>query len=389
MQCQSSVNVASAGLRVAPGSNLPEEKGGSRSPSRRRRENTGPEADTVPQREGRSTSKPLPKKPQSSNLETPTEDKVNELGDLRFPSPLGFHRRVPSQKDWSSCLDAVLGELMTSTQSPAASPKRRRAAARSDSIPQLPPHTQDSGYLPSGMAMEEKLCRGRAAVDSVSPQKERPQGATSRQQMVSAKALLTAQPEAVFSGPSPPLPAGHSRFSSNSKGRIDLAATLRLEDMDDEAGAGAPKTSGDSPCGWQPPVGFRNPQDGRSMLPGHQRQGGLAFSSHQHLASTIRLEDLEDARSGLSSRASLRGDAWHGVATGAAASCPRSPGMQQSSSSPLLHGGSARPVVGPHPSLRPGTSSGASLRLAGNQLAGGRAHGAQLCVPDFGRPALF
>ena len=63
------------------------------------------------------------------------------------------------------------------------------------------------------------------------------------------------------------------------------------------------------------------------MLPGHQRQGGLPFSSglrcirdascrcgaaeevsdmndqyacqgHQHLASTIRLEDVEDARSG-------------------------------------------------------------------------------------------
>ena len=58
-------------------------------------------------------------------------------------------------------------------RSPAASPKRRRAPARSDSIPQLPPHVQawlwndshvssdlteqvckDSGYLPSGMAME-------------------------------------------------------------------------------------------------------------------------------------------------------------------------------------------------------------------------------------------
>eukprot|EP00439_Symbiodinium_sp_Y106_P030494 s5397_g3.t1 len=390
VQCQSGVSIASADLRVAPGSKLPEEKGGSCSPARRgRRQNTGPEADTVAlQREGRSTSKPFPKKPQSSDLETQPEDKVDELGDLRFPSPLGFHRRAPSQKDWSSSLDAVLGELLTSTQSPAASPKRRRAPARSDSIPQLPPHVQDSGYLPSGMAMEEKLCRGRAAVDSVSPQKERPQGAASRQQMVSAKALLMGQPEAVFSGPSAPLPAGQSRFSSNLKGRIDLAATLRLEDMDDEAGSGAPKTRGDSPCGWQPPVGFRNAQDGRSMLPGHQRQGGLPFSSHQHLASTIRLEDVEDARSGLSSRASLRGDAWHGG--GAAASCPRSPGMQQSTSSPLLHAGStARPVGGLHPSLRPGTSSGASLRLAGNQLAGGRAHGTQLCVPDFGRPALF
>ncbi|CAE7860132.1 ODA11 [Symbiodinium microadriaticum] len=367
VQCQSSVNVASAGLRVAPGSNLPEEKGGSRSPSRRRRENTGPEADTVPQREGRSTSKPLPKKPQSSNLETPTEDKVNEPLAETFRRLKGWaicdflrhwafidvcHHRRRRDRDVGSCtcfqdctmlegLELLLGcsagranDIYTATDSAvsctaetpdrAVSSKCNRmqerdkvagglakeapssgkerldstAAAAYTGVALERFSQTDSGYLPSGMAMEEKLCRGRAAVDSVSPQKERPQGATSRQQMVSAKALLTAQPEAVFSGPSPPLPAGHSRFSSNSKGRIDLAATLRLEDMDDEAGAGAPKTSGDSPCGWQPPVGFRNPQDGRSMLPGHQRQGGLAFSSHQHLASTIRLEDLEDARSG-------------------------------------------------------------------------------------------
>ncbi|CAE7926617.1 ODA11 [Symbiodinium sp. KB8] len=259
--------------------------------------------------EEREHRKPLPKKPQSSNLETPTEDKVNEplaetfrrLKGLELllgcsagrandiytatDSAVSCTAETPDRAVSSKCnrmqeRDKVAGGLAKEAPSSGKERLDSTAAAAYTGVALERFSQTDSGYLPSGMAMEEKLCRGRAAVDSVSPQKERPQGATSRQQMVSAKALLTAQPEAVFSGPSPPLPAGHSRFSSNSKGflegRIDLAATLRLEDMDDEAGrltwnAYAETTAG--PC-------------------------CLDIRGHQHLASTIRLEDLEDARSG-------------------------------------------------------------------------------------------
>ena len=217
---------------------------------------------------------------------------ITEGGETGTSAAADASKIAPCLKDWSSCLDAVLGELMTSTQpltlqcpaplkhqivqylasaivcksatrSPAASPKRRRAAARSDSIPQLPPHTQawlwsDSHRRPlqASLDLSKKVCKclqveglrlpsfgdGHGGPSAIMPmcevhkcckssgealqrasccglrkpaEGEAPgtatspwmfffwvagsffpgQGATSRQQMVSAKALLMAQPE--------------------------------------------------------------------------------------------------------------------------------------------------------------------------------------------------
>jgi len=162
-----------------------------------------------------------------------------------------------------------------------------------------------------------------------------------------------------------------------------MAATLRLEDVEESGSRPDSRTRGDSPCGWQPPVGFRLPQEhGSRPSTNLYRAGGMPFTSQPNFAATLRLDEADEQRSGVSSRMSARGDKW--PSKGAAASCPRSPGMHQSTSSPLLHGVHARPGTGLGGKLRPGSNSG-TLRLAGNQLAGGAAHGPQLCVPDFGR----